>query len=195
MMSMPTLTDRAHEHRVSRAGFEAFRAEREQLGDRSRYELLDGEILVTPSPSGTHQVVASRLNVLLAAALPRHLEVVQAPLDVELMSGTGDTTLQPDALVTDRAHLTSGGLRVPPILVVEVLSPSTWRRDLGAKRDAYAAAGVEHYWVVAPGTPSLTAYLLGADGSYREQAHVTGEQRWTTTSPAEITVCPADLVR
>lgn len=81
------------------------------------------------------------------------------------------------------------------MLVVEVLSPSTWRRDRGAKRDAYAAAGVEHYWVVAPEIPSLTAYRLGANGAYREEAHVTGDQRWTATSPAEITVCPVDLVR
>ncbi|MCK0111433.1 Uma2 family endonuclease [Ornithinimicrobium sp. F0845] len=192
---MPTLTDRAHEHRVSRAEFEAFREEREKRQDGARYELLDGEILMTPSPGGLHQLIATRLVLLISAALPAGREVVTAPLDVELQAGKGDTTLQPDVLVTDRADLTGGGLQATPVLVIEILSPSTWRRDLGVKRDAYATAGVEHYWVVAPDTPSITAYRLGPDGAYREECHVTGEEQWTAAAPVEITLCPAELTR
>lgn len=194
-MSMPMLTDRAHENRVSRAEFEAFREEREKRADGARYELLDGEIVVTPSPGGNHQLVATRLAILISAALPADWEVVTAPLDVEMPGSEGDTMLQPDVLITERNHLTDGGLHVAPLLTIEVLSPSTWRRDLGAKRDAYAAAKIRHYWVMAPNTPSLTLYRLGPDGAYLEEAHLVGEQRRTLDDPVEVTLCPADLVR
>lgn len=60
MMSMPTLTDRAHEHRVSRAQFEAFREEREKRSDSARYELLDGELLMTPSPAARRPTSRAR---------------------------------------------------------------------------------------------------------------------------------------
>ncbi|USQ78750.1 Uma2 family endonuclease [Ornithinimicrobium faecis] len=194
-MSMPTLTDRAHEHRVSRAEFEALREEREKRADGARYELLDGEVVVTPSPGGNHQLVVTQLVILMSAVLPVDWEVVTAPLDVEMQGGEGDTVLQPDVLITERSHLTDGGLHVAPLLAIEVLSPSTWRRDLGPKRDAYAAAGIRHYWVVAPKAPSVTVYRLGADGAFREEAHVTGDQQWTTDAPVNVALCPAELVR
>lgn len=60
---------------------------------------------------------------------------------------------------------------------------------------AYAAAGVGHYWVVAPAIPSLTVYRLGKDGAYRETTHVEGGQSATVHAPVELTVAPADLVR
>lgn len=192
---MPTLTDHAAEHRVSRAQFEAFRCEREQNGDRARFELLDGEILMPPSPTGIHQLVVSRLVVQLSRALRPGWEVVPAPLDVLLRVGVGDTTLHPDVVLTTRTLLTDDGLTVPPELVVEVLSPATWRRDLGPKATAYQAVGVPHYWVVAPYTPSITVYRLGADGAYREQAHLRGEQTRALTEPVPILLCPADLTR
>lgn len=191
MMSMPTLTDHAHEHRVSRAEFEAFREGRH---DHARYELLDGEILVTPSPSVLHQHVVRRLMALLESTPLSDMAILTAPLDLDLdVPGTG-TLLQPDLFV---APFSPGEIALsgPPLLIVEVLSASTWRRDLGIKRDAYAAAGVEHYWVMAPNTPSITVYRLGPDGAYREEAHVVGQDRWTAITPVEITLCPADLVR
>lgn len=192
MSSMPTLTDHAEEHRVTRASFEALR---EAGRDGSRYELLGGEVLVTPSPSFLHQYVAGELFALLKARLHADLVILSAPFDV-LLDGArgGETTLQPDLLVAPRTAFTDAALPTAPVLVVEILSPSTWRRDLGAKRDAYAAAGVQHYWVAAPETPSITVYQLGDDGGYREEAHVIGEQLGKVSAPVELTLCPADLM-
>lgn len=102
---------------------------------------------------------------------------------------------RPDLLIAPRASFTDAELPVAPILAVEILSPSTWRRDLGSKRDAYAAAGVRHYWVIAPNTPSITVYQLGEDGAHREEAHLTDDQTWTVRAPVEVTLRPADLVR
>lgn len=192
MSSMPTLTDRAEEHRVSRAEFDVLREEQRGGG---RYELLAGEVLVTPSPSFLHQYVTGQLLALLQPRLSRDLVVLPAPFDVPLDTADGtQAVLQPDLLVARRDDFADSELPVAPVLVVEILSPSTWRRDLGIKREAYAFAGVQTYWVVAPHTPSITVYTLGEDGAYREEAHLTDEQAWTVTAPVEVTLCPADLV-
>lgn len=78
MTGMPLLTDRAEAHRVSRAEFETIRAW--PPFDTDRYELLDGEVLVTPSPRPTHQEVVSALVGLLRPAVPADQAVLPAPL-------------------------------------------------------------------------------------------------------------------
>ncbi|WP_114907791.1 Uma2 family endonuclease [Ornithinimicrobium murale] len=193
MSSMPTLTDHAEEHRVSRAEFEALREARR---DGSRFELLAGEVLVTPSPSFLHQYASGELFSLLKARLSGDLVLLSAPFDVHFDAVDGaEAVLQPDLLIAPRTNFTDSELPVAPTLAVEILSPSTWRRDLGSKRDAYAAAGVQHYWVVAPSTPSITVYARGEDAAYREEAHLTDDQSWTVRAPVEVTLRPADLVR
>ena len=106
---------------------------------------------------------------------------------------TGDI-LEPDLLViTDRdPH----GKRVTevPLLAVEVLSPSSRRRDVGDKLTAYRDAGVPSYWVIDPINPRLRAWRL-EDGEYVEIADVSGDEEWTATEPFEVTVRPADLTR
>ncbi|HCB03365.1 MAG TPA: hypothetical protein DEQ43_03775 [Nocardioides bacterium] len=127
----------------------------------------------------------------MRAATPEHLDVYIAPLDVEFE--TGDI-LEPDLLViTDRdPH----GKRVTevPLLAVEVLSPSSRRRDVGDKLTAYRDAGVPSYWVIDPINPRLRAWRL-EDGEYVEIADVSGDEEWTATEPFEVTVRPADLTR
>lgn len=163
MSSMPTLTDHAEEHRVSRASFEALR---DAQRDGSRYELLAGEVLVTPSPSFLHQYAAGELFALLKARLSGDLVLLSAPFDVHLGTVDGaDTTLQPDLLIAPRTAFTEAALPVAPVLVVEILSPSTWRRDLGAKRDAYAGAGVPH------------------SGSWHQRRHPSPSISWAMTTP------------
>ena len=181
MTGMQLLTDRAEAYRVSRAEFETIRDR--PLG-ADRYELLDGEVLVTPSPSPMHQRVVAELIALLRPAVPPDWWVLPGPLDVELETNEGDTVLQPDLLVARRERLTAKGHDGPPVLVVEVLSPTTWQRDLGVKMAAYAQAGVPHYWVVAPATRSITVYQLGADHSYTEHAHVEGEHSSRSRPPS-----------
>lgn len=192
MAGMQQLTDRARGHRVGRAAFEAFRESRD---DGCRYELLKGEILVTPAPGTLHQRAVVRLIVHLSSPLPEDTELLIAPYDVVLTTTDGDTTLQPDLLLARTGDLTPTHLTGAPALVVEVLSPTTWHRDLGTKMAAYAEAGVEHYWVLTPTTPSLTVYHLGSTGSYEEVRHVEGSEQAEITAPVQLTLCPVDLVR
>ena len=190
MTGMPQLTDRTPAHRVGREEFERLRDREDGL----RYELLAGEVLVTPSPAPAHQLVVAALITLLSPLAPAGCLVLPAPLDVLLGESDAETVLQPDLVMVPREAVAASSIQGVPLLVVEVLSPSTWRRDLGVKRDTYAAAGVEHYWVVSPTVPSLTVYRLGPDRVYRELAHVTGADVVELTAPVRLRISPADLV-
>lgn len=157
--------------------------------DGHRYELIDGTLLVSPAPSDAHQSVVVNLVVLLKAACPPDLRVRVAPYDVTLGL---DTRVQPDVLVTRKADITQRGLFVAPLLAVEVLSPNTWRTDLGAKMTRYADAGVPSYWLVDPDELWLRAYELKA-GAYELLAEVGPGEEWTSVHPYPVRVTPATL--
>ena len=109
------------------------RADLEDLPDDGhRYELIDGVLLVSPGPQLPHQDMVGNLYLLLRAGCPAHLKVVLAPFAVAL---SDDTEVQPDLLVAQRTQFTRKDLSGPPLLAVEVLSPSTRRFDLLLKRD------------------------------------------------------------
>lgn len=158
--------------------------------DGHRYELLDGVLLVTPAPNLRHQRCVMRLGTLLEGARQPGHEVLSAPFDVRL---SRVTVLQPDLLVARRSDLTPARLEGPPILAVEVLSPSTRRIDGSLKRQAYEAAGVPTYWLVDPDVPCVTVLEL-EDGSYVERARVAGDEALHATVPFPVTVVPARLV-
>jgi Uma2 family endonuclease len=164
--------------------------------DGHRYELIDGVLVVSPSPVWAHQAAQAALNRLLYAACPSDLRVVGAPFDWR--SGQS-TLLIPDILVTrlEALRAVPGGryLVEPPLLAVEVLSPSTRRFDRLSKQSVYQDAGVASYWLVdpAPEAPSLTALELSG-GRYVEVAQIRGGDSWTAERPFAVTVRPEDLL-
>lgn len=159
--------------------------------DGRRYELIDGTLVVTPAPSYVHQRAVLRLGVLLDAAISDDLEVLVAPFE---WRPNNTSSFQPDVLVFRRADVDPDLLRVPPVLAIEVLSPSTHGVDLGAKLDAYGRSGLDHYWVVDPLAPSLVVYGREAGGLV-PTASVSGDQAHEATDPVAVRVVPADLVR
>lgn len=158
--------------------------------DGHRYEIIDGTLLVTPAPTPDHQTCVGSLYTLLRAACPADHRVFVAPLDVGL---SRSTVVQPDLLVARKADVTPVRVEGPPLLAVEVLSPSSRRIDLGTKRLAYEGAGVPAYWLVDPDVPSLTVLDLDA-GRYVEQATVAGDEAFTAMFPFAVTVVPARLL-
>ncbi|MBK8648914.1 MAG: Uma2 family endonuclease [Gemmatimonadetes bacterium] len=119
--------------------------------DGNRYEVLDGELAVTPAPSWDHQRVALALCGVLSPYLRANAlgEAIVAPADVEFSSRR---LLEPDVFVVPR---TPGGVRPRSyadagrlLLAIEVLSPSTARRDRGIKRRIYMGEQVDEYWIV-----------------------------------------------
>jgi Uma2 family endonuclease len=158
--------------------------------DGHRYELVDGVLVVSPSPRRLHQRAVLRLLRALDDACPPELEVLGAPFDVVLAE---DTVMIPDVVVARRADLTDEDLPAVPVLAVEVLSPSTRRFDLVLKRSRFEAAGVPAYWVVDPDEPRLIAWELRG-GSYVEVADVRGGEAHVAALPYPVTVTPRDLV-
>jgi len=141
--------------------------------DGKRYEILDGRIHVTPAPSPAHQ----RVCLGLARQLQDHFEtrglglVFVAPLDVILAE---HDIVEPDVVVAaEPAQVSQRGVEGAPVLVVEVLSPSTERTDRGTKSQRYAARGVEHFWVVDPEIRRVECYRL-VDGAYAPIARAEG---------------------
>lgn len=167
------------------------RAERDALpDDNRRHELIDGALIVTPAPSPRHQRAVTRLLVLLDHACPPDLEVITAPLDVV---HAPDTVVQPDVLVAQRTAFTDSDLPGPPLLAVEVLSPTTRHLDLHLKRARFEAAGCPSYWVVDPDVPALTMWRLDA-GRYGDPVHVEGDATLRLDHPFPVNVRPADLI-
>lgn len=158
--------------------------------DGHRYELVDGVLLVSPSPRTRHQFVLRELFVRLHAAAPAGLEVLFAPVDVVLAT---DTVLIPDLIVARRSDIAARNLPVAPLLAVEILSPSTRRFDLMVKRSRLEAAGCPAYWVIDPDEPHLIAWEL-RDSAYVEVADVHGSEPFVATAPFAVTIAPADLV-
>jgi Uma2 family endonuclease len=119
--------------------------------DGNRYEVIDGELLVTPSPSPLHQRASVRLTVLLDSYVERHgLGVVIH--DVDLLFQTGQF-LRPDILVvptSSRPGITNRGIEMAPLLVVEILSPTSGSIDLVRKPARYGDFDIPEYWVLDP---------------------------------------------
>ena len=159
--------------------------------DGHRYELIDGTLIVSPSPSLHHQRCVKSLILLLEAACDAEHEVILAPFDVRL---SRTTVLIPDLLVARTSDLTLARLETAPVLAAEVLSPSTKRIDLGTKRMVYEAGGVRTYWVIDPEGPSLTVLELDDQGRYLDKAIVTGDEAYHATIPFAVTVVPGRLL-
>ncbi len=158
--------------------------------DGHRYELLDGALLVTPAPNTAHQDCVLNVAILLRTTAPPDQKVLVAPFDWII---SPRTFFEPDVLVARRADIGVANLAVPPLLAVEVLSPSTRRIDLVLKRDAYASAGLPYYWIVDPVVPNLTVLRL-VDGVYVTEASVSGDEPFTASWPFRVTVVPARLL-
>ncbi len=119
--------------------------------DGRRYEVVHGELLVTPAARAWHQEVAKRLLVTLDAYLARQPagHVLASPADI---SWSADTLVQPDVFVVplDQARTLDWRQMQTLLLAIEVLSPSTARADRFTKRRLYQEVGVDTYWIVDP---------------------------------------------
>ena len=151
---------------------------------------MEGVLVVSPGPTTVHQAVAGRLYGVLSAACPEELLVVPEPA-VELGPYT---ELCPDLVVVHLDEVGGAKFTAPPLLVVEVRSPSTALIDLNRKKAAYEKFGVPSYWIVdpEPARPELTVFER-RDGRYVPEARST--QPVTVARPYQVTIDPAGLTR
>jgi len=154
-------------------------------------ELHEGVLYVLPSPGYPHQRAVARLVVIMDALLPDGLVGLPAPFGYQ---PDERTTYEPDYSVWDESVVERCPLDVPPVLAIEVLSPSNPDHDLVRKFTGYARFGVLHYWVVNPMGHTLLAYTL-RDGLYVEVGRAEGEALFEVEEPFPVRLRPAALFR
>jgi Uma2 family endonuclease len=161
--------------------------------DGNRYELVDGVLEVTSAPFGSHERVVHRLEVLLELYAPAGFEIPgQQGIEIELPELSRYRI--PDLAVTRGGSFEEKSLTRPPLLVVEVVSASTKRRDQRAKKKEYEQFGIQSYWIIVPDfhAPAITAFELH-DGAYVEVARVSDDEVFQTTRPFPFSVTPRQL--
>jgi len=129
--------------------------------DGNRYELVRGELLVTPAPSEDHEIIAIRLTDILAPYVRRHgLGLLFRPRAVFRWD---HSEVEPDLMVRKpKRPGTRDWTDAPtPLLVVEILSPTTRRRDREQKRAFYMDAGIPEYWIVDAELRTITRVRVG----------------------------------
>ena len=127
-----------------------------------RYELLDGELILVASPNMDHQTVSLRMVVRMNAFVEENDlgRVFHAPFDVLF---TDTDVAQPDLLFVSKEResiLTPANIQGAPDLIVEILSPSSSRRDWHNKRELYARHGVTEYWIIDPANRIVSVMSL-----------------------------------
>jgi Uma2 family endonuclease len=147
--------------------------------DGNRYEIIDGELYMSPSPRWKHQLAVARITGEFQAFTKGHGigQICPGPIDLLL----ADTDyLVPDLVFVLHEHkgiVTDRGIEGAPDLVVEIISPSSGMRDRGLKRERYARFGVPLYWIVDLERRQVEVHRL-ADDPNAEPEIVTGDLVW-----------------
>jgi Uma2 family endonuclease len=174
-------------------------ADLEELPDDGyRYEIIDGSLHVSPSPTARHQSIAHLLGVILQDALPNHLRII--PAAGVLRENVDETQyLIPDVLVVHAAAVTDEAKNPRPtdvLLAVEVVSPSSKTHDRVTKRDVYARLGIPSYWLVDSKRPgAILALTLDPSGVYVPAAEAVGDEELEVNQPFPMRITPAALFR
>jgi Uma2 family endonuclease len=147
-----------------------------RLNDDQRYEIIDGNLLMAPAPDTWHQSWIGELHMILQNHVKgRRLgKVFVSPVDVVLDS---ENTVQPDLVFVSSANLGIIQQRAifgTPDLLVEIVSPSSVRRDRYEKKELYARFGVKEYWIGDPANKTIEVLTL-KEG--RHELHSCAEEK------------------
>ena len=127
-----------------------------------RYQLIEGDLIMSPAPNRYHQDISRNLEFMLLKFLEKHAlgKLYHAPFDVYLNQYN---VFQPDILFVTKERLsilTEAGAEGAPNLVIEILSPRTAQLDKESKRKVYAREGVEELWILDPVAKSVAIFRL-----------------------------------
>jgi Uma2 family endonuclease len=147
------------------------------LPEDRRYEIIDGDLFMTPAPTPYHQLVSINLGSSLRDFVLEHRlgRVLYAPCDVVL---SPTDVVQPDILFVASDRLSIIGekyISEAPDLVVEILSPATADRDQDLKKKLYARFGVREFWLADPEKKTVEVFVNTTEGFRRESLFGAGE--------------------
>lgn len=160
----------------------------EDLGGRS--ELVEGVLLVVPSPAARHQFLMAVLCAELNRQLPAQYRAVP-DVDVVLDVDPLPTVRRPDVVVLPRNFLDANAPRLAGadvVLAVEIVSPGSGRTDRVTKMAEYAAAGIPNYWIVELGPPAEVSVFTMVNHQYELTAGGSGALEVTCPAPLTIDV-------
>ena len=148
-----------------------------ELPEGTPYQLIEGELIMSPAPGYSHQNTLGNLFIILRTRL-KNAQVILSPIDVYLDE---ENAYQPDIVVVlkdSRARVEERGIFGAPDVVVEILSPSTAYYDLTEKKDVYERVGVKEYWIVDPKRKTFEIYSNSEEGfKLTSQAKKDGKVR------------------
>ncbi len=149
---------------MHRSKVRATREDYERLPEHVKAELIDGEVVMTPTPSDWHEQLVFRLIFALQDHLgPRERGRIRGSRTEVFARAEGrEQILQPDVAALPEGSRSFGAKAPTPVWVAEVLSPSTAKRDRGVKIRLYAAAGVREAWLVDPDAETIEVHDLAA---------------------------------
>lgn len=153
------------------------------------YQLIEGDLVMAPSRNTPHQNIVGRLYSIILGYLDQHPigRVFIAPLDVYL---SDINVYQPDIFFVSKENASiveEHGIEGAPDLVIEVLSKSSERFDLGPKRAIYGRTGVEEMWVIDPKKRTLALYRL-TDDAATPVATYKAKQKFTSELLPGLTI-------
>ena len=153
----------------------------QELPEGAPYELIRGQLVMTPAPSVHHQRIVATLFRHLDAFVDdtQSGEVLFAPTDVRL---DDDTVVQPDVLFVAAEHADQVGtqeIEGAPDVVMEVVSPTNSHHDLLVKKQIYEQHGVPEYWIIDPDSRTVEVYRNTDEGFAQ---HARAVETGTVTS-------------
>ena len=156
--------------------------------DGKRYEIIEGDLSMTPAPSPRHQAIQLRLGSLFLAYLDKQSlgQVFVSPIDLVLSMVD---VVQPDLLFVGQSRLNiiaAKNIVGIPNLIVEILSPSSTTRDQQEKLNLYERYGLPEYWIVDPDSQTVEVYLSAANRLEKVETLKTGEQLHSRQIPGLV---------
>jgi Uma2 family endonuclease len=149
-----------------------------------RWELIDGIAYnMTPAPLRYHQEITGKIYSRIEQFLrDKKCKVYISPFDVRLPEKNERdedilTVVQPDiSVICDRSKLDDKGCKGAPDLIIEILSPTTSKKDRVTKFYLYERFGVKEYWIISPDEKYVQVYIMGINGKYGRHEFYTEEQ-------------------
>ena len=147
---------------LDRMSFEAFQQMNKE--EHATCELIDGIVMMSPRPSIKHQKINGNLHMALWHTLKKKncVPILEADLIVQEQNFVPDLMVVCDEGLDDMTHYDK-----PPLIVVEIISPSSGSRDYFVKRRSYKEIGVQEYWIVSPEEKCIMVICFSSDEECR----------------------------
>lgn len=151
--------------------------------ENERWEIIDGVPYMQAAPSRVHQEISGELYLQFGTYLKgKPCNVYHAPfcvrLDTEKKDSDVKNVVEPDiTIVCDSDKLDERGCKGSPNMIIEILSPSTGKKDRVDKFNKYESAGVKEYWLVEPDQKFISVFLLQSNGRYGRPEMYTEEDK------------------